>query len=208
MRYIRAFLLLVLLAVPTFSWAQVSVTSKTAYNPCEHLADLYHSKSNAEYQGIVESCTSAKTTADVIQDKTQTAKNVAEVAKGVGQGVGEAAKGIGGAVGDLAKNLGVTANEFIRSPAGALLAFVLVIKFVGAKMFAIPFVMFIVLVWWRAVNGISRDVEYEFVPVFWGLFKFRRISKITRHFNDDEQVFALLSGLGGGLLCLIVTLAL
>lgn len=199
MRFIRALLLIVMLCFPAFSWA-----ATTPYNPCDHLADLYKQKSAVEYQGLVESCAPKQSAVDEVQDKMETAKKVAVVAQGVGQGVGDAAKGVGSAVSDLAKNLGVTANEFLRSPAGVLLAFVLVIKFVGSgKIIGIPFVMFMVSFWWFIVNRMTRQVEYEFIPVLWGAFNFRRIKKVTRDESDFNSGFAVLTGFAMLIICAV-----
>jgi hypothetical protein len=179
------------------------------YNPCDHLAEKYNDLSTSEYQGLVNSCNSkpAASAQDKVQAAASTAANVATIAQGIGTGVGDAAKGVGGAISDLAKNLGVTINDFLHSPAGVLLAFVLVVKFVGGKIFVIPFVCFIVTFWWFCVNRISRDIQYEYVPVLWGAFQRKRVTSVKRNTRDEfVQWFTFLSAVGGGLLCVIVAL--
>jgi hypothetical protein len=190
MRFLRAILLLIVLAfIPSFA----NAADATSYNPCDHLAELYKQKSTIEYQGIAESCAPKVTVAQQVAQSAQTAQNVATVAKGIGEGLGEGAKGVGGAISDLAKNLGVTVNEFLKSPAGTLIAFVLVIKFIGGKLFAVPFVMFMVGMWWFINNRISRDVTYEFHPILWGAFQVRRVASVTRERDDyNTGVFAIL----------------
>lgn len=186
-------------------------TEAPAYNPCDHLAELYKTQSRDAYQGIADSCSPKTNAGNVVQQVSQsadTAKNIAVVAKGVGEGIGEGAKGVGGAISDLAKNLGVTVNDFLKSPAGTLLAFVLVVKFVGGKLFGVPFVMFMVGMWWHIINRISSDREYEFVPVLWGAFQLRRVKSVTREHSDWVGVFSLLTGIMTIVLCLIVCLNL
>jgi hypothetical protein len=189
--------------------ADAAPANYTAYNPCDHLAEQYKQLDGAQYQGLVNSCDAkpAASTQDKVQQAASTAQNVAVIAQGVGAGVGDAAKGVGGAISDLAKNLGVTINDFLHSPAGVLLAFVLVVKFIGGKIFVIPFVVFVVTFWWYVVNRISRDVEYEYVPILWGAFQKRRVKNLyRRRDNEFVQWFTFLSAIGGGLLCLIVAL--
>jgi hypothetical protein len=203
MKMLAKIVLFLSLLIPVAA-ANAATSQEPAYNPCEHLAELYKQKSTTEYQGIVTACGSATQKTDVVSN----AQNIAVVAKGVGEGLGEGAKGIGAAVGDLAKTLGVTVNDFLKTPAGTLLAFVLVVKYIGMKCLAIPFVMFMVSFWWMVNNRISRDVEYTYVPILWGAFQIKRVSKVVRSESDYVQVFNLLSAIGAGILCLIVTIAL
>jgi hypothetical protein len=209
MKYRNLIIVCLFLIASLFVGSAQAQNNASAYNPCDHLAEKYHQLDAGQYQGLVDSCNSKapQSNVDKVQQAASTAQSVAVVAKGVGEGVGEAAKGVGGAISDLAKNLGVTMNDFLHSPAGVLLAFVFVMKVIGSKLLVIPFILTVISIWSFMLMRLSRDdVQYEFVPVLWGAFKYRRVVSFRRDLSEWLAGYGILSGIGVGLLCLIVAL--
>ena len=107
----------------------------------------------------------------------------------------------------FAKELGVAANEFINTPAGKVVAFIVFMKFFGVTVmhslvgaiflfivFPISFRMFIKYM----VNGAHYVTEYDNIPVLGGLY-IRKVPKTVKENHSDsvdilKLVLAILSG--------------
>ncbi len=82
------------------------------------------------------------------------------------------------AVIETAKGLGVTANEFLTTPVGLLLALYFMWDIIGGILIGIPL---LVAIWWLYFKIVSihvyKEAEYTYVPVFFGLFTRKKIIK-------------------------------
>ena len=117
----------------------------------------------------------------------------------------DAAKGFAEAIGIAARELGVATNDFLDSPAGYLLAFILLFNYGGGMVIGVPMSVFTILLWWTTVKRVMRGtIEYQTVPVFWGAFTMRRVSKMTTQSSEEWGVYAVLSGIGLLILNLII----
>ena len=82
------------------------------------------------------------------------------------------------AVIETARGLGVTANEFLTTPVGLLLALYFMWDIIGGILIGIPV---LIGIWWLYFKVISvyvyKEAEYTYVPVLFGLFNRRKIVK-------------------------------
>ena len=123
-------------------------------------------------------------------------------------GYGKVAKEFAEAIGIAAKELGVAANDFLNTPAGKLTAVIIVWRVMGDDVYAIaayPFRLLIgtalLILIWTYVRRIHRSVfalniTYESVPVFYGLFSYRRavtVAAPNAEMNDSELTTMVVS---------------
>lgn len=82
------------------------------------------------------------------------------------------------AVIETARGLGVTANEFLTTPVGLLLALYFMWDIIGGILIGIPL---LVAIWWLYFKVVSihvyKEAEYAYVPVLFGLFNRKKIIK-------------------------------
>lgn len=82
------------------------------------------------------------------------------------------------AVIETARGLGVTANEFLTTPVGLLLALYFMWDIIGGILVGIPL---LVAIWWLYFKIISvyvyKEAEYTYVPVLFGLFTRKKVVK-------------------------------
>lgn len=180
---------LMFLAVPAFA------QNPAAVNPCADIAEATRDKSSMEVDTILKACRKAEA------DKPFIAIPDAEDANSWA----DAAKGFGEALGIAAKELGIAANDFLNSPAGWLLAFILLFNYAGGAVVGVPMTLFILLFWWNTMKRVMRDrVEYTYVPVLWGLFSIRRVSSLTSSDSGYWGPWAILSSIGLLIIMLII----
>lgn len=149
---------LLLASVPAFA------QSPQAPNPCANIAEATRNLSQQATATLLESCrTVAPTAVEKLADPVQANK------------WSEAAKGFAQALGIAAKELGIAANDFLDSPAGYLLAAILLFNYAGGAIIGFPFTIFSMCFWWYVVRRITTTkIEYENVPMFWGALTIRR----------------------------------
>lgn len=82
------------------------------------------------------------------------------------------------AVIETARGLGVTANEFLTTPVGLLLALYFMWDIIGGILVGVPV---LIGIWWLYFKVISvhvyKDAEYTYVPVLFGLFTRKKVVK-------------------------------
>jgi hypothetical protein len=94
------------------------------------------------------------------------------------------------AVIETARGLGVTANEFLTTPVGLLLALYFMWDIIGGILIGIPLLAGIWWLYFKVVNiYVYKEAEYAHVPVLFGLFTRK---KIVKH-NIEKPSDALLT---------------
>lgn len=102
---------------------------------------------------------------------------------------GALAKEFAGAIGIAAKELGVAVNDFLDSPAGYLMAAILVLKFAGGLIVAIPFTIGSSLfLYWVLTQIRIESIEYEYRKALWGLFEYRRKLRVVTRDELPEHL--------------------
>lgn len=190
-------LVLAFIAMPAF--AQVTST----VNPCEDLAEATRGKSQMEVSTILEACRKTTEVAPAVVEAVSKVEvpDVAEVSEWA-----SASKGFAEALGIAAKELGIAVNDFLNSPAGILLALILLYNFAGGALLGLPFTMFTLWLFTRVLTFLRTDkVEFENVPVFWGAFTIRRKTRITcQTLRENEGITLVLTGIGLLILNIVV----
>ena len=185
----RTLLLTVLMA---FSFNTMAQTA----NPCDNIPAATKDMTPNEVTTLLDACrgkaaTGIKAAADVI-----TPENANRFS--------EAAKGVASAVGIAAKELGIAANDFLDSPAGYVLAAVLLFNYGGSLiagiLFGLPITLLSMIFLYRFYRQYrTGEAEYAYIPVLWGLFNVRRIVKYKRECFDEGDCFYTLA-IGAGVL--------
>jgi len=95
------------------------------------------------------------------------------------------------AVIETARGLGVTANEFLTTPVGLLLALYFMWDIIGGILVGIPL---LVAIWWLYFKVIGvyvyKEAEYAYVPVLFGLFTRKKVVKHNIS-NPSDTVTAM-----------------
>ena len=120
----------------------------------------------------------------VVQSVVQTSKDVTPDKV---REWGRLGKDLSTAIVDTAKGLGQTANEFLFTPVGIMIAFYFMWSKIGGIIIGIPLIIALWTLYCSICNRYSKDtVEYVQVPVLWGAFSIRKVSKIV--YNDATDV--------------------
>lgn len=91
------------------------------------------------------------------------------------------------AVIETARGLGVTANEFLTTPVGLLLALYFMWDIIGGILVGIPLLIGIWWLYFRVVNiYVYKEAEYAHVPVLFGLFTRKKM--IKHHIEKPADV--------------------
>jgi hypothetical protein len=189
------FLLLALMLVAIPAFAQDA-------NPCSNIPEATRGKNADSVSTILDLCrkASAKPALSIANTAIPEAEEVSEWS--------QAARGFAEAIGVAAKGLGIAVNEFMASPAGILLALILVLKYAGGVVIGIPFVVFTILVFTYLVRRLSiSSIAYENVPMFWGMITVRRKTLVKTGSVDGETAGVIaITGIALLILDLIVCL--
>lgn len=192
----RSILLVFALMFSTAAFAQTA----NVPNPCADIAEATRDKNSTEIQTILESCrTKASEAARILPQVTP--EKAAEWS--------DAAKGFAEALGIAAKELGIATNDFLMSPAGFLLAAILLFNYAGGAIIGFPFTIFtILLMFWLIRRMVTGKIEYETVPVLWGAFQYRRKKSYqsAEYLGEGKAALLLLTALGLLILNLVVWL--
>lgn len=190
LRNVILFTVMMFLSVP-MAYAQEAST-----NPCDNIAEVTRGKTQNEVSVILETCRKTENTITI---------GSAPVTKEQATEWGAIAKEFAEALGIAAREMGVAVNDFLQSPAGFLLAAILVVKFAGGVVIGFPFTVFsIVCVLWLAKKVSTKEIHYEDVPMFWGAITVRRVKIIKREFNGDASTAVFLAAVAMLLLNFIV----
>lgn len=116
--------------------------------------------------------------------------NVSATVRKEAEAWGELGANMGKAMVGAAKEVGVAADEFSKTTLGKIVVFIVAYKLIGQDLLAI-FIGLLVLVVgtsltiWLAFTTAWYDREYAYVPVLWGLFNRKVITKVD--VNDDAR---------------------
>lgn len=178
----RSILLVFALMFSATAFAQTA-----APNPCANIAEATRGKNPTEIQTILESCrTEAASATSILPEMTP--ERAAEWS--------DAAKGFAEALGIAARELGIATNDFLTSPAGVLLAAILLFNYAGGAIVGFPFTIFTILVLlWLVRRLTTEKVEYETVPLLWGLVHYRRkkVDASVEYLSDSKGILLLLA---------------
>lgn len=192
---IRNIVLAVMLMFSTNAFAQTA----SVPNPCTDIPAATAGKSQTEVSVILETCRGASgSVGNAIQNVTPEKAAVWT----------QAAKGFAEAIGIAAKELGIATNDFLDSPAGYLLAAILVVNYAGGIVIGLPTTLFSILViLWIYRRAKTSKIDYERVPVLWGAFTINRKKAVEySEISESDGVVLLISGLAMLLINLIVWL--
>lgn len=189
-------ILLVLLMAFSFN-----AVAQNKTNPCDNIPLATKEMNAQEVNTLLEAC------------RGKTASGVAAIADTVtpenASRFSEAAKGVAQAVGIAAKELGIAANDFLDSPAGYVLAAVLLFNYGGSLiagiLFGLPITflaLFLLYKFYR--NYRAAECEYQYIPVLWGMFHRRRIVKYRMNEFDEGDCFYTLAIAGGTFIGLVI----
>lgn len=128
---IRSILLVFALMFSFSTFAQTATP-----NPCANIPEATRGKSSTEIQTILETCRA---------DAVEVASVLPEVTPEKAAEWSDAAKGFAEAIGIAARELGIATNDFLMSPAGVLLAAILLFNYAGGAIVGFPFTIFTVL---------------------------------------------------------------
>lgn len=185
----RSFFLAVSLMLSSVAMAQTA-------NPCDNIPEATRGKNSTEIATILETCRGDNGNLPSI-----TPQKAAEWS--------DAAKGFAEALGIAAKELGIATNDFLMSPAGILLAIILLFNYAGGAIMGFPFSIFtILLMFWLIRRLMTDKVEYEVVPILWGAFQWRRkkVVQSVSYISEGKGILLLLTALGLLLMNLVVWL--
>jgi hypothetical protein len=145
-------------------------------NPCGDIPNATKDMTPSQIQTILETCR----TGGVPSLTVDNAKEWSEIAESFAKAAGTAAK-----------ELGVATNDFLNSPAGYLLAGVLVFNYGGGLiLIGIPFMIlsfFGIKHAWRWAY--TDEIKYENVPVLWGFWTIRRATRTQREYLGESRGF-------------------
>lgn len=101
-------------------------------------------------------------------------------------------KEFGLAIGEVAKSLGVAVNDFLRTPAGALIALYLLWDVLGGILFGVPLLFLVWVLYFVFLRFVRpTETEYEHVPYLWGAISIKRIVKQDKpELDPSYTVFA------------------
>ena len=175
------FLLLALMLVAMPAFAQDT-------NPCADIPEATRGKNADSVETILDLCRKANVK-PALSINTTVLPEAEEVSEW-----SQAARGFAEAIGVAAKGLGIAVNDFMKSPAGVLLALILLLNYAGGVIIGVPFVMFTILVFAYMFRRATIDsISYENVPMFWGMITVRRrtVVKMTGINGDSAGVLAV-----------------
>lgn len=178
----RAILFVGLLSLSAVASAEVPVNSKYTPNPCLDIANSTKGKSTTEVTTILESCRSSSS-ANLLPEVTAEEAN----------SWADASKSFASAIAVAAKELGIAVNDFLDSPAGWILAGLLIFNYAGETIVGVvigtPVMFLAFFVWYKISMTVMReDVKYEFVPYLWGAFKIKRMVSYNTSW-DEKAIF-------------------
>ena len=162
-----------LMLVPAVSIAQ-------EVNPCANIAEATRNKTDAQVRTILATCRADQTSEPVFtpEDASRWADATTVFAESIGKVAGE---------------LGMATNDFLKTPAGILIALILIVSFAGNVVIAMPFSVLSILFLYRVYKNTYTTVEYAYVPVLKGLFSIRKIvSREPVNKLNESQVMLLL----------------
>ena len=190
----RSVLLVFALMFSTAAFAQTA----NVPNPCADIAEATRGKNPTEIQTILESCRAkASEAASILPELTP--EKAADWSN--------AAKGFAEALGIAARELGIATNDFLTSPAGFLLAAILLFNYAGGAIVGLPFSIFtILLMYWLIRRLMTGKVEYETVPIFWGAFQYRRkkLAQSVDYISEGKAALMILTAIGLGIMNIVV----
>ena len=168
--------------------------SSTVFAATQTTVDV--SKLTAEQKAQIN-----KQVAELANEPTNISANVrkeAEAWSELGANMGKAMVG-------AAREVGVAANEFGQTSLGKVVVGIVTYKVVGRDILGVIFGSVILvfgygLALWLFITKRWSDVQYEYEPVLWGMYKRQRV--IKSHTDNDVVTTKVLAG---GVLLLLTT---
>ena len=175
----KTFILICVMLMCSFTVLSADVES----NPCADIATTANTLnlSSMQLKKFAASCQNGQ------QQVTEILAN-AEMVDVAGKW-GGVAKEFAQAIGIAAKELGIAVNDFLDSPAGYLMALILLTKYAGTLLIGIPFTLFSGWCLYKVlVNLRIKKITYEYRKAFWGLFEYRKVLEVTMRDEFPEHV--------------------
>src|SRR5690606_10910321 len=145
-------------------------------------------KSSQEIAAILSACRSKTSSINITPQNAESWAN--------------ASQGFAKAIGVAAKELGVATNDFLNSPAGYLLAAILIVNFVGNIIFGVPVPLASLVFMWILFKYLwTKSKDYENVPVLWGFWSIRK-AKVTKYEYLSEGKYTIM--VIAALMCVIL----
>lgn len=154
-----------------------------APNPCADISATANrlNLSAMQLKAFAANCQNAAQSAVEVMTSTQGVETVSQW--------GGVAKEFAQAIGIAAKELGIAVNDFLDSPAGYLMAVILMVKYAGALVIGIPYTLFSGLCLYWVLNKLrTKEITYEYRSALWGLFEYRRKLKVTMREELPEHI--------------------
>ena len=168
--------LMLLFAVPAFA-------QDATPNPCADLANATKGLSSTETATLLASCRTTSSAPAAIEKMAdpETASKWSDAAKGFAEALGIAAK-----------ELGIAVNDFLDSPAGYLLALILLFNYAGGFIVGFPMSLISIYALYKVLKMMNTEsTEYEMTPVLWGLFSIRRVKRVVK--DDGGEYLGLMN---------------
>lgn len=166
-----------LLLSALLAFAAVPAFAQETPNPCADLANATKGLSAQATATLLDSCREKGNGIPAVVKEMADPEQANQWA--------DAAKGIAQAIGIAAKELGIAANDFLDSPAGFVVALLLLLNYGGSVIgmfFAVPLTFLLTYVFYKMISKVWVDkAEYEFVPVLWGMFSIRRVKSVVHN---------------------------
>jgi len=196
MKIVLTAILALLLSACQVSYAQISA------NPCDNIPQATAGKTQTQVNTILELCRGGN---------TPNLGTLANIEATDVSAWGAVAKDVAHAVGIAAKELGVATNDFLNSPAGLLVAFLIIFKVMGnylAYVFiSIPFSLVLIWVWVKLNKTMAiKKITYDYKPVLFGLFQRKVITSVDYgdgEITDTEAVTRIFTAIGFAVLILV-----
>lgn len=196
MKIVVTVILALLLSACQVSYAQGSS------NPCDNIPQATAGKTQTQVNTILEVCRGGST------PSLGTLSNIeaADVSAW-----GAVAKDVAHAVGIAAKELGVATNDFLNSPAGLLVAFLIIFKVMGSYLayvfISIPFSLVLIWVWVKLNKTMTiKKIDYDYKPALFGLFQRKVITSVDYgdgHLTEAQGATRIFSALGFAVLIVV-----
>lgn len=138
-------------------------------------------------------------------------QNISEVVRKEASEWGELGANMGKAMVAAAKEVGVASNEFAQTPLGKITVAIVVYKLIGQDVLGAVVGSFIIILgicfsifFFKSKTLFAREVKYEYVPYFKGLFSLKRIT--YSRIDDEPWVFRAIFGIASIVLSLLIGL--
>ena len=133
-----------------------------------------------------------------VSEMTKDPVNVSATVRKEAEAWGELGANMGKAMVGAAREVGVASNEFANTSLGKVVVGIVAYKVVGKDILGVIFGSLILVIGyslaiWLFTTHRWSDVQYEYEPVMWGMYKRQRVVK--SHTDSDVVTGKVISGL-------------